>query len=355
MEPETWSGLEQNPFGPSIDSVAVRGKHFVKFYEDDACLVDALTHYVGGAVAEGSPGIFVASAKHLASVAEQLGRRGFNVGALRDKGQYLALDAAEMLSHFMVDGWPDRGRFDDLFEGLLEHAVSGRKSSHAWVFGEMVSLLWNDRKFESAIQLEKLWNDLHKRHSFSLFCAYPLSGFDGGVQSKRLHEVCAEHDHVIPAESYAALATPEERLELVLQLQQKARALDGEIVRRKELEESVRRLEKELGDLLETMHDGVLDVSTDGRILAANQACLSLLGHGREDCMGRPMAEILEPGVFDAIWSKLARGQTIPDTEITLVKGGLKKPVRLRSALLRMVDKSFQMRWFLYVAEANSQ
>jgi len=39
------------------------------------------------------------------------------------------------------------------------------------VFGEMIALLWADKKFEAAIRLEQLWNELSKTHFFDLRCA----------------------------------------------------------------------------------------------------------------------------------------------------------------------------------------
>ena len=47
-------------------------------------------------------------------------------------------------------------------------------------FGEMamVALFWTDGKWEAAIHLEKLWNELARSFAFSLLCAYPLRVFE---------------------------------------------------------------------------------------------------------------------------------------------------------------------------------
>ncbi|HTG14763.1 MAG TPA: ATP-binding protein, partial [Blastocatellia bacterium] len=89
-------------------------------------------------------------------------------------------------------------------------------------------------------------NDLHAAHRFVLFCAYPMNGFGGKALAEPLADVCATHSRVIPAESYTALADQDERLRAILQLQQKARSLEGEIAERKEAEVALRSMKDEL-------------------------------------------------------------------------------------------------------------
>ena len=83
----------------------------------------------------------------------------------------------------MVDGSPERERFNEVMGGVLPSVSDGRSRVRA--FGEMVALLWAEGNLQRAIRLEELWNDLQKAHSFSLFCAYPMHGF-GGEKFERL-------------------------------------------------------------------------------------------------------------------------------------------------------------------------
>jgi hypothetical protein len=41
----------------------------------------------------------------------------------------------------------------------------------------MVAVLWRQGFYGATVQLEKLWHQMQTQHSFSLFCAYPKSGF----------------------------------------------------------------------------------------------------------------------------------------------------------------------------------
>jgi len=156
------------------------------------------------------------------------------VAAARARDQYLSFDAATTLSKFMVNGSPDPRRFVEVLGSIIILAAQNQRRVR--VFGEMVALLWADGNRKAAIHLEELWNDLGKSLSFSLFCTYPMQGFNGETYEAEFAEICKLHAHVFPAESYSALASPDERLRTITLLQQKANSLEIEIARRKELE-----------------------------------------------------------------------------------------------------------------------
>ena len=74
---------------------------------------------------------------------------------------------------------PDDSQFSALLGRLIGQAKSSvkREPPCIVVFGEMVAILWAEGKHEAAIKLEGLWNDLAETHSFTLRCAYPMTGF----------------------------------------------------------------------------------------------------------------------------------------------------------------------------------
>ena len=327
----TWSGSE----------------HFVHFYDDEEGLVDAVAHFVGGALDDGGPAVVVAAEGHREPLAKRLWGRGHDLEALGRQGKFVALDAAQTMSKFMVDGWPDARRFHDVIGGTLEVAAAGAKAP-VRVFGEMVALLWAEGRRDAAIRVEKLWNDLGRRHSIALFCAYPSNAFAREADRRSFAEVCAEHRHVIPAHALTEQAPAEEHLRLILEVQEKTLALDEEVTRRREIEEVLRRRDKELAEVLDNMRDAVLDVDADGRIRWANRAHLALVGCGFEEHVGRPVAEFLPSRqAFDDIWVQLARGHQVRDVPgVFRKRDGTDVRVRIYSAILRLVGKSLQMRLF---------
>ena len=214
-------------------------EHVVRFYETDASLLDAVATFCADAIVADGVALVVATAEHRVGIAERLRARGL-LDAEGNHDSYLSLDAAETLSQFMVDGEVDAACFTEVIGGILSRAAkSGRQLR---VFGEMVSLLVADGQPAAAIRLEELWNDLlaDPRHDFALFCAYAMDQFGGDAHQAFFSDVCAAHSQVVPAESYMALPTANDRLRAIAELQQKAQSLETEIAERQRAEELLR-------------------------------------------------------------------------------------------------------------------
>ena len=210
-------------------------EHFVQFYEADGFLLDAVEEFIAPALRTGEAGIVVATEAHRAGLEQRFRAVGLDLAAARAEGRYVALDAAETLSRFMVDGAPEAARFAEVVGGIVERAAeAGRRVR---VFGEMVALLAVEGNHAAAIRLEELWNELQKGHAFSLFCAYPIDALCGEAFGELVGDICGQHTRVIPAESYSVLPSPDDRLRAIAVLQQKARMLEAEIAARKQAQE----------------------------------------------------------------------------------------------------------------------
>ena len=212
--------------------------HFVQFYESDGFLLNSLSGFIGSAINNGLPAVVVATKAHRDGLDELMRANSVEVTQALASGKYVALDAAETLSKFMVDGVPEPGRFNEVLGTVIASVTDGRSRVRA--FGEMVALLWAEGNHDGALRVEELWNNLQKAHAFSLFCAYPMNAF-GSEKFIEPHDgVCTVHSRVLPAESYADLTNYDARLREIARLQQKALALEGEINERKEVEEKLR-------------------------------------------------------------------------------------------------------------------
>ncbi|HEX8502357.1 MAG TPA: ATP-binding protein [Pyrinomonadaceae bacterium] len=223
---------------------AGRDEHFVQFYESDEFLLDSLADFVAEGLSGGDACVVVAKGERREGLDACLRARGLDAESARLRGQLRVLDAAETLARLTVGGVPDAGRFAEVIGGLVEGAA--RAHGRVRIFGEMVALLWADGNRDAALRLEALWNRLQETSAFTLFCAYPMSGFGGGAQAAALGHVCDEHARVIPAESYAALAGADQRLLAIIELQRKAASLEAEIKERREAEAALRSLKDDL-------------------------------------------------------------------------------------------------------------
>ncbi|MDQ2990027.1 MAG: MEDS domain-containing protein [Pseudomonadota bacterium] len=167
--------------------------HTVQIYEDDAAFLDALEGFVAAGIRQGDAIILTATPAHLEGLEQRLEASGFDVGAAIVRGQYIAVDAKRALATFMVDGWPDEALFEKFVDDLLLRAKGRHRKVRA--FGEMVALMWAEGQCGATVRLEHLWTRLVQQESFSLFCAYPKTGFTGDANDG-IAEVCAAHSRL---------------------------------------------------------------------------------------------------------------------------------------------------------------
>jgi PAS domain S-box-containing protein len=350
--------------------------HVVQFYAEDSALLEAVSRFVGTALGAGDAAVVIATREHRDGLSQRLKERGFDLVTAMQRGRYIALDAADTLALFMRDGWPEAERFASVVGGvfdrirlsLSESASTSGEPLRIAAFGEMVALLWAQGKPEAAIRLEELWNDLAQTHSFALRCAYPIAGFDRDEHSEPFLKICAEHTAVIPVESYASLSTDEERLRSITYLQQKERALETAKAERREAQNSLRRKQAELADLLENAVEGVQRIGAGQKILWANKALLNLLGYSRDEYVSHHLSDFFVDGnVCADYWRKLMQGEDIYDypaelrcqgrsvKQVQIYSNGLWENGRFVHArcFVRAVSQQKQAEQRLLASEAN--
>ena len=108
----TLSSSELNPNHQWGSNQTERGDHFVQFYNDDATLVESVAGFIGGGLGSGENGLLIVTPDHRMAIAESLRKNGLALDRFEARGQLTWFDAAATLNQFMVDGVPDRGRFN---------------------------------------------------------------------------------------------------------------------------------------------------------------------------------------------------------------------------------------------------
>jgi hypothetical protein len=173
------------------------GEHLVHLYgEDDGLLARHVSRYLAEGVRRGDGLVVIATPEHARAIRRQLGEGDPAVSAAVQSGRLLFLDARETLDRFMVNGEPDRARFGHVVGGVLGDVRASSASGRVRAFGEMVALLWEAGRPDSAAPLEQYWNALLDDGSFSLFCAYPLDVFSPDADLPGIEVVFREHGHV---------------------------------------------------------------------------------------------------------------------------------------------------------------
>jgi hypothetical protein len=167
--------------------------HLVQIYDDETRFMETLERFIGEGLDRGEGAIVIATASHLTWLEARLRTLGHDVDGARACGRYVGLDAAATLASFMVDGWPDEGRFVETILPLVR--AVGHRGRQVRAFGEMVALLWAQGHNEATLRLELLWSAFCRREALALFCAYPRIGATRDL-TESLDEVCALHSKV---------------------------------------------------------------------------------------------------------------------------------------------------------------
>ena len=178
--------------------VETAGHHEVLFYSDDSQLLDHLTKFIGNALQIGYAAIVMTTESHRNSLVPKLRAYGVDFDAAVAQERYMALDAAETISTFMVNGALDRDRFMTALSRLITIGLKAAKVTPPRVafFGEGADLLWTEGHSEAAVQDEKLCNELVRTYDMDMLCGYSLRNAEDRTDNDTLESIRAEHTTV---------------------------------------------------------------------------------------------------------------------------------------------------------------
>jgi hypothetical protein len=172
--------------------------HLVQIYDNDSHFLNTLEGFAGSGILSGDSVIIIATQQHLDSLNDRLRKQGFDLEELIATNCYFPLEANATLARFTVNNWPDEKLFNDYIAGLLSVAQQDGRKVRA--FGEMVAVLWERGLNGATVRLENLWHRLHSLNNFSLYCAYPKSGFTRNPNDS-MNMICKAHSKIIDGEN----------------------------------------------------------------------------------------------------------------------------------------------------------
>jgi MEDS: MEthanogen/methylotroph, DcmR Sensory domain len=126
--------------GAISSSLPHEHNHTVQFYGDDGVLLHELMSHIGKALTRGSSAIVIATSAHIDGLTHKLKGQGIDVARAKAESRYIALEASDVLSKFMVEGLPNRVLFSDAIGQVIARAASASLDDNRRVvaFGEMV-------------------------------------------------------------------------------------------------------------------------------------------------------------------------------------------------------------------------
>ena len=173
-------------------------RHAAQFYGDDASFSEGFTPFISAALNAGNVAIVVATRPHRERLLQRLQAHGLDIPSAINQGRYIALDAAETLSTFMVNDLPDSLRFLKIVSDLIVSASQAANGENPRVAacGECAALLWAEGRTEAAIQLEHLWSEVADTYDVDILCGYVMKSFQREPERHIYERICAEHSAV---------------------------------------------------------------------------------------------------------------------------------------------------------------
>jgi MEDS: MEthanogen/methylotroph, DcmR Sensory domain len=173
-------------------------EHVVQLYGSDHRLLTAnVGRYLAEGLKRGDGLLVIATPEHRSTLSRHLKEdRGYSKAVL--EGRLVFLDAEVTLSRFMEHGEPNPELFAAVVGETLRLVVERAGHTGVRAYGEMVGLLWKSGAEAAAIRLEEFWNELLKKSSVSLFCAYPIDVFGPDFQADKVDALLCSHTHLLP-------------------------------------------------------------------------------------------------------------------------------------------------------------
>jgi hypothetical protein len=178
------------PFRETVVRGSDAHDHIVQFFDTLDSLGATVGDFARAGLAANEAVLIVARGEAWRKIAGCLTARGEDVDGAVRRGELVVRDAAALLSQFTRIGWPDRARFEAVVGRLVGELARRGKLR---VYGEIVDVLAADGDFGAAVELERLWNDLARRETFSLFCGYSALHFGPQGNSEALKLICRCH------------------------------------------------------------------------------------------------------------------------------------------------------------------
>ena len=171
---------------------SIASEHLVHLFDKPQSLVDTVAPFLYEGWRSGDALIVAARASHWALTSEELIARECPVDELIATGRLVILDAATTLASFMVDGEPDREKFEHTIGDVVRRSCLA-SAAGLTIYGEMVDILAAQGNFIAAEHLESLWNTLSTECSFRLLCGYSSSHFGDERSGRHLGRICNVH------------------------------------------------------------------------------------------------------------------------------------------------------------------
>lgn len=167
----------------------------VLLYEDEGLLLESLSEFVSGELRRGGASLLIATRSHLGALEERLIRHGVDVLRAVASDRCVCLDAEQTLAGIMIGDRPSGELLLRAIEPGLVRArrAARRRAGEVSIFDGMADLLAACGNGRAVLELERLGQELARRHALERRSAYRRALFAGPLRHDLLREICALH------------------------------------------------------------------------------------------------------------------------------------------------------------------
>jgi hypothetical protein len=167
--------------------------HRLQLFDTPESLADTVAAFLLDGYSAGENLLIVAKPENREAIFARLLAAGCFPPDELNTPRMVALDAAEVLEQIARGGRIEL----ELFERAVTPIVQALAASGPLrIYGEIVELCAEEDELEAALTLERLWNTLSDRVSFTLMCGYSSAHFTRAHCKLVLRDICNSHTHV---------------------------------------------------------------------------------------------------------------------------------------------------------------
>jgi MEDS: MEthanogen/methylotroph, DcmR Sensory domain len=132
-------------------------RHLVQFYKaDEALFARNVVDFLTGGLKRGDALLVITTPERNVAFSDGLSESGIDPSTAIRERKLLLADAEQTLRRFMLNGQPDRARFERTIGALIREVRPRPDHGGLRAYGEMVGLLWQKGQFAAAVHLEQL-------------------------------------------------------------------------------------------------------------------------------------------------------------------------------------------------------
>lgn len=186
------SSTHQQTLQPAPGAMA----HEMHIYPDHPSLESDLASFIERSLKAGKSVLALMAPLHRKGIMDCLQEKGVDTDAAIVAGLLVPVDVAELLPQFVVDGRVDRERLLAAATKLVETLEGSRPGACICSCGEVAPTLWAMGDGDAAVEVERVWDELGKRHNMGTYCTYVSDDSLCARDPDCYQQLCAVHSHV---------------------------------------------------------------------------------------------------------------------------------------------------------------